>query len=58
MERVKTEHEQEVRELEHSLSEKREELDKMRIEKSKLLSRCEKLDAKVLHMQASDGTKP
>ena len=50
MDRVKTEHETEVRELENSLSEKREELDKMRIEKGKLLSRCEKLDAKVLHM--------
>ena len=42
-------------------------MDRTRIEKSKLLSRCEKLDAKVLHLQAnnggatnapSDGSKP
>jgi len=61
------EHENEVRELENSLSEKREEFDKMRIERGKLLTRCEKLDAKVLHLQSntnnssaapSDGSKP
>ena len=55
LERIKAEHEAEVRELENALSDKREEVDKMRIEKSKLLSRCEKLDAKVLHLQASNG---
>ena len=67
LERIKAEHEAEVRELENALSDKREEVDKTRIEKSKLLSRCEKLDAKVLHLQAnnggatnapSDGSKP
>ena len=65
IERIKTEHENEVRELENSLGEKRDELDKMRIEKGKLLSRSEKLEAKVLHLQnsssaggPSDSSKP
>lgn len=64
LERVKNELENEVKELENALSEKREELDKVRIEKGKLLTRCEKLEAKVLlHSQqsnngATDGSKP
>ena len=49
LERIKNEHENEVRELENGLGEGRDELDKLRVEKGKLLSRCEKLEAKVLH---------
>ena len=58
LERLKNEHEVEVRELENQLSDKRDELDKHRVEKAKVLQRCEKLEAKLLTAQSSDGSKP
>ena len=50
LDRLRSEHEAEVKELERNLSEKREELGKMLTEKGKLLQRCEKLEAKALHL--------
>ena len=45
---MKSEHEQEVKEIERALSENRQKLDKQMQEKLKILQRCEKLEAKVL----------
>ena len=51
-----------MRDLENHLSEKRDDLDKQRLEKSKMILRCEKLEAKVLQLQnninSSDSSKP